>query len=563
MKHCRNIVALLLCIIVVGIILRVDNIAGRTIGHIETYVPGIELPSEISEPRPRYGLLDYISRTIGEEPHPPAYYVFMFPWTKAFGTSLLSIRLPSVLFGVLSIILIYILCLYTEDKLTAILATGMLALNGLHIYWSLEAKFYIMACFLGILSTLLLVLCLKNDKHQKILKFLYLGVTLTGLSTVIFFWPIFLTQMLWVFLKNCRDKGTMPGILRFQLLIFLIGSPLWAVAAYQSRRQAYIEESPWMQLIHFFQFGFIFEPDPLPEASQTPLPIIVFIGMILLASFLFVVGIINKPKQQVETKGGNDWPPTYLMIIVGIICFFAILLFAKFAHAKDPSRTALIIATGCAPLILPFLDLGLKKYWNQLTSFKIDFTGKLSFMNNLNSLNTLLGIVPAFIIAVISFITPLFIARGVLAFVPYFLIILCRGLASLMRRSKLWVILLIAIGMIHGFGVKHWQARVHSPRNYKELYEKLEPKIQKSDLIFVYRNWAMTPIFYYLKEDRYRLVGKDYSQAIEENPNSRIWVLCLPGMPMKQEIKDALKGYQLQERVDAFNMWSLLYQKNP
>ena len=557
------IIAALLSIIIVSTILRIDNIRERTIGHIETYVPGIELPSGISIPPPRYGLLDYIRRTIQEEPHPPAYYVFMFPWTRAFGTSLLSIRLPSVLFGVLSIILIYLLCLYTEDKLTAILAAGMLALNGLHIYWSLEAKFYIMACFLGILSTLLLVLCLKNDKHQKILKFLYLGITLTGLSTVIFFWPIFLTQMLWVFLKNWRDKKTIPGMLRVQLLIFIIGSPLLAVAAYQSKRQAYIEENPWMQLIHFFQFGFIFEPDPFPEASQTPLPIIVFIGMIVLASFLFIVGIVNKPKQQVEARRNNGWPPTYLMMIVGIICFFAILLFAKLAHAKDNNRTALIITTGCLPLILPFLDLGLKKYWNQLASLKIDFTEKWTFVNNLNSLNTLLGIVPAFMIAGVSFITPLFIARGVLAFVPYFLIILCRGLASLIHSSKLWVMLLIVIGVIHGFGVKHWQNRLHSPRNYKEMYEKLEPKIKDSDLIFVYQNWAMSPIFYYLKADYYNLVGREYDQAIKKNPESRVWVLCLPGMPMKQEIKDALINYEQQERVDAFNMWSLLYQKNP
>jgi capsule polysaccharide export protein KpsC/LpsZ len=73
----------------------------------------------------------------------------------------------------------------------------------------------------------------------------------------------------------------------------------------------------------------------------------------------------------------------------------------------------------------------------------------------------------------------------------------------------------------------------------------------------------MSPIFYYMKEDRYHLVGYDYSQAIKENPDSRIWVLCLPGIPMCQEIKDAIKDYQIQERVDAFNMWSLLYRKNP
>ena len=560
-------VVVLLSIIVIGTVLRIDNIEERTIGHIEMYVPGIEFPGDISIPRLRLTVQDTILRTLGEEPHPPGYYLLMFPWTKMFGTSLLSIRLPSVIFGVSCILLVYLLCVKVENKLTGLLAAGMLALNGLHIYWSQEAKFYIFACFLGLLSTLILVRLSNSERFQRIKQFSYIVITLAGLTTVIYFWVIFATHMLWSFINDWKHKRSVLTIPRLQILIFILGSPLWAIAAYQSRRESYILEPFLLEISQFFQFGFLFEPELYLESLQNNMPLICTVGLLALAAFLFIIGLIQKvvvAEPEVTANNESDkWLSSGMMRIIGIFCFLVILVFTKFSHLKDPSRTTLILCTGCVPLILPILDVILKKYWIRFcfTGRSLDY--KIPLVHKLTSINTLLGIIPTLIIAVISFITPLFVARGMLLFVPYYIIILCRGIAALVQRHRGWVILLIILAVIHIMGVTHWQTRVHSPRNYKELYEKLTPKIKESDLIFVYRNWAMTPIFYYLKEDQYHLVGRNYLQALKENPNARIWVLCLPGMPMKEEIKDALKSYELQERVDAFNMWSLLYQKKP
>jgi hypothetical protein len=170
---------------------------------------------------------------------------------------------------------------------------------------------------------------------------------------------------------------------------------------------------------------------------------------------------------------------------------------------------------------------------------------------------------PVTIIAALSLITPLFIARGVLLFLPYFIIVLCRGLASLVRLHPVWITLVLLLTVTHIFSIRHWQNRLHSPRDYKGLYEKWAPKIKPSDLIFIRRNWAMTPIFYYLKGSQYRFVGQNYSQEILKHPESRVWVLRLPGMNTVQELEDALAGYTPQDRVDAFNMWTVLYVKKP
>src|SRR5262249_54070302 len=135
--------------------------------------PGIDLPWYLSNPNPRFSLWQTLAGTIAGEPHPPGYYVVMLGWTKWFGSSILALRLPSVLFGIASILLIYVLARYTEDTLTALLAAAMLALNGLHLHLSQTARMYSMACFLGLLSTVLLVRMVKQAARQLTDRVLY------------------------------------------------------------------------------------------------------------------------------------------------------------------------------------------------------------------------------------------------------------------------------------------------------------------------------------------------------------------------------------------------------
>ena len=149
-------------ILIFGALLRVHNVEGPTLSHPEAYTPGIDLPRGLSNPNPRFSLWQTLAGTIAGEPHPPGYYIVMLGWTKWFGSSIFSLRLPSLLFGIASILLIYVLARYTEDALTALLAAAMLAVNGFHLYWSQIARMYSMACFLGLLSTVLLVLIVKQ-----------------------------------------------------------------------------------------------------------------------------------------------------------------------------------------------------------------------------------------------------------------------------------------------------------------------------------------------------------------------------------------------------------------
>jgi hypothetical protein len=104
-----------------------------------------------------------------------------------------------------------------------------------------------------------------------------------------------------------------------------------------------------------------------------------------------------------------------------------------------------------------------------------------------------------------------------------------------------------------------------SPRDYQGLARALTEKLRPDDLIFVRRrNWAVTPLFYYL--DHRRLVAAEYREAVLKAPRSRVWTILLPGetgqKPVPQEI-DALSGHRLADRIDALRAHAFLYVPAP
>lgn len=95
--------------------------------------------------------------------NPPFYYLFLHFWMK-LGQAEFILRLPSIIFGLLSLCLIYLVSKEIFDHKTAIFSLLLLAASPLHVYYSAEARMYSLWLFL----TLVLVYCflkiLKNPK---------------------------------------------------------------------------------------------------------------------------------------------------------------------------------------------------------------------------------------------------------------------------------------------------------------------------------------------------------------------------------------------------------------
>jgi hypothetical protein len=554
--------AVLGLILLLGAGVRLFELDRQTLTHPEAFVPGIDFPYDLAEPRPRLTLWKVLTGSIGQEAHPPAYYVVMLGWTKMFGTDLFVLRLPSFLFGVGSIFLVYVLGKREGGIAVGMLAAAMLALNGHHILCSQTAKMYAMGCFLGLLSTVLLLSMTRQAERLRLGLFFYSVSTLTGLATVVFYWPIFLTQMLWVVCLSARRTAMVP-LLRWQLFLFILASPLCAVVAYQSRIPSHVVRDLLTFLSEFLQFGFLFEPDassPLGAAATAAVLVLDLIVLVLLA-----VGLASKSAADPEAPVLLG-PPVWLMASTGLAVLAVILVFAGVTHfwvtgVFDGRRTAVIAATGLIPIAVFALDWLLRRHWSRGQNGFL--STRMAWLGGPLSLSGLLVVVPITMIVVASVGVSLFASRGVMLYTPFLLVTASRGFMALVRWDRRWLVLGPVLAVAFPLSVYHFYHVPNSPRDCKALAEELAPRLRNSDLIFILkRDWQTTPIFYHLRADRYNYVGKDYAKEIAKHPQARVWAVTWEGNEMPAEMSDALRGYHRGERIEVRGGRAVLYKRS-
>ena len=88
----------------------------------------------------RMSLSDIFTKFLPGDFHPPFYYVFMKFWVNIFGSSEIALRTPSLIFALLTVFIVY--------KLAGKFAALILGSNPLFIYYSQEARMYMMTAFL-------------------------------------------------------------------------------------------------------------------------------------------------------------------------------------------------------------------------------------------------------------------------------------------------------------------------------------------------------------------------------------------------------------------------------
>ncbi|UCF78376.1 MAG: glycosyltransferase family 39 protein [Candidatus Eiseniibacteriota bacterium] len=84
--------------------------------------------------------------------HGPLHSLILFLWTQVAGESEFVLRLPSVFFSVLSLVVIYRLILRLFDARTALVALALLAISPLHVWYGQEARNYSLLLFFSALS---------------------------------------------------------------------------------------------------------------------------------------------------------------------------------------------------------------------------------------------------------------------------------------------------------------------------------------------------------------------------------------------------------------------------
>lgn len=176
-----------------------------------------------------YSYSDIVQKFSPSDFHPPLFYLTLKAWTSIFGFSEIALRMPSVIFSLITIYLVF--------RFFGFWPSVLLALNPLYLYYSQEARMYSMV-------TLLVFCAYLSFKSNKLL--LYYLFTFLSLSTfygsVFFFAAI---SFYWLIKKNYKNFF-LYSLSPFLSLLVLFPL-LWQ--QYQTSRHLLVEVKNWSSVL--------------------------------------------------------------------------------------------------------------------------------------------------------------------------------------------------------------------------------------------------------------------------------------------------------------------------
>lgn len=166
-------------------------------------------------------LSNILTATLADN-HPPFYYLFLHFWMK-FSQSEFFLRLPSIIFGLISIFLIYLVTEKLFDKKVASVSSLILALSPLHVYFSAETRMYSLWTMLTLAGFYFFLKILSRPKkiYYLIFNILFLISLYTHYFTIFFL----LSLDLFLILKRKKYQRIVFGLFFCQVAIGLLFLP--------------------------------------------------------------------------------------------------------------------------------------------------------------------------------------------------------------------------------------------------------------------------------------------------------------------------------------------------
>lgn len=245
--------------------------------------------------------------------HPPLYFAILWLWTKFFGYSEIAVRVPSLIFGILTILLVYHIGRKLHSKTLGLIAALLMAVNPLHIYYSQEARMYSLAAFAVCLNYFLFLKLIKGDR----VNFLHLIFTnLLVLSSDYVAYLIIPSQFFYLifFGKKYLKTWLMPVFSSGLITVFWLPILLTQLSI---GSQTALNIPVWREIVG--SFG---------------------IKPVILTYVKFIIGRINHP---------NDLIYALLFLPIGLLVLFLIWRALKFLEKKI---RALLLIWLLVPIIL-------------------------------------------------------------------------------------------------------------------------------------------------------------------------------------------------------------------
>ncbi|MDQ3019749.1 MAG: glycosyltransferase family 39 protein [Bacteroidota bacterium] len=228
-------------IVIISAYLRIYNIEQKNLWFDEIYSWNIS----------QGNIVEIVTETSGDI-HPPFYYILLKFWNNIFSDSIFSMRMLSVLFGILSMYFIYkISKLFLKDNLQVCLVLLLYAFSPLNIYYSQEVRMLNLNLFLCLGSVYFFFRFL--DTSRNIFALLYLFFTVLGLYTHYFAFLILFSQLCVVIIFYSGKKISFQTLKNYT--IYLIGINLLYIPWYPVFFEQTNKGQPWRTEQTFTETG--------------------------------------------------------------------------------------------------------------------------------------------------------------------------------------------------------------------------------------------------------------------------------------------------------------------
>lgn len=280
--------------------------------------------------------------------HPPLYFFTTHIFTLFFGDSLLALRLPSAIAGIISIYFIYLLMKkITRREDAGLLAAAILAVNHMHIWLSrsiLMESLLILLIFITVYAFILFL----EDRRYWIYFGLGLGLVALTKYTGVFMVPAFMIYAL-IFRRDIFASYHLYAAIGASMILF---SPVIAYNIFLylnvhhfDLQLAYLfgQNTPeWQASFGKMQYPFSAIGRTMLDMYSLLFILLSIIGLVYTTlkcksekrylPLLFVLMAVFTTLVLVATGAAQRFIALYLVSFVGLIVIFAVFIFNKFLN---------------------------------------------------------------------------------------------------------------------------------------------------------------------------------------------------------------------------------------
>ena len=343
-RRLKHFYGLLLCVIAVGVFFRFYEIDRQIYWNDEVYtslrVSGYRL-AEIEEelrdskvvqvgemakyqqPAINKTVVDTVGGLIEEEPQvAPLYFVLTRLWVRCFGSSTTVFRLLSAIVSVLTLPLVFWLCVELFNSVeVSWIATALVAVSPAQVVFAQEARPYSLFVMFALLASVCLLRALRVKSK---VSWAFYGVTVVlGLYTQVFFGFVAAGHAVYVFGINrsliCRATVPYIAVSSVSLLAFgpwllvMFGGSGPKGTSWTHTHQSFLDcATRWAGIVSraFVDFGVA--PTDSLQAKLAVMPVIALVLLFVAYSVYFLI----------RNSKIEEW-----LFVVTLVCSVALVLF--------------------------------------------------------------------------------------------------------------------------------------------------------------------------------------------------------------------------------------------